>query len=1400
MNIKQLEENILFKIRNGDSNFTEEEKIVIQNKNYLSREIFIEVGKKNLKCTYEIADNYIPMCFENLDIEDIPNDIFSSACFSYLDCLLNNGYYGNGIIEFFESLNVNNEDIKKMKVLIEEKLNDRSIIFNKATCDSDTINVLLDYKRYDEIKKFNIDYNINNYVTEEIYQRIIKEWPYEEKPQIIIKYEKENGLYDYSIKDSFDVLFESYKKYDSSKEKIMSVVIDKMKVSDNLNSLTRDYNLIGFLDDYISNSVSRKDEIGKILFDRNCLRYANILLAKNKITQEEYNQKINYCIENKLEIPDDVLEKNYKEDDEEKIKYLLDTGKLDALKRIQQNKYLYSNIDEDLIKKYEEYIVEQIKSDNPYYDSLCKFIYMNLKNYPLISRAIIEKGKVSHLDFNKIDISIFTVDEICELIDGNQGIHIMNSKLAPEFIGEIVKKYFSEGKYEIVFSKGLLLQSVVDENVDFISKCLDNIVFANLVTSFGFDNIKHNKQIVYKLLTNELFVDKIIENINHDEKLADYYNEDTFSVIRDYYIKKYSFNPEHFDIIEKTFGPKIIRYLSNDGLKNIINLDEETFNKVIGLFPMSEYTMKDLEAGFESLIQYLYGRKKPEDMTIFPTFIHAMEDKNIEEIKRIKEKLIIYTKPEYIKLICDKYNLTGVTNADELLNIIIQKCDTEEREKYIDILHELTNEYILTSRENYRNNHFFEGKYKNFANYIEQILEAIDNNDNERLTVLICTVAAKLDDKFFKQFSMGNVITESFNKIDLMNFIVEKIKDPATRNQYLPVLKETVDYFYKIERNKHLKEISLGEELSLPYKLDEKSKINEGIRYIIEKCDTYYDKEMHSILDNISEILYEQKIDRSMVIDCINYYSGKKDCKNDLSLVQKNMPIVIRVATDYLYKNDVYDKRGKVVNSSELIDELDKKHKIKRIYTLDNTIDSYPVLLNLNIELLENGLFKNEELYNTLVVLMSKRKLHLLPDNLKELFDECGISSDYSDIASFINFFGPILESERKKLEASGKNPNQALSGLASIMINAETYSSISSVYSQILGEKDAKLIKANPKPNSAVRKIDGNQRLIEAIKLTIENYRRQDVTVPAFDTNVSFTSDEDDEKQLNVIVGNFTDTSNLTHGERTGACMRIGGVGESLFNFCLSNPNGFHIRFEDPETHEYISRVSGFRNGNTVFLNELRYSCDKNKYSDLDVVKACKETAKLLIEYGKDSECPIENVVISNQYAMASAKQKETHLNIGNNKEGLPNFYSDVGSSAIILATTAQDRDFVPVNFDKSHVPIYKPCRSKPLILTSEKELIGRINRVASIKTVLSGISYEDIGRMEFEEGLICGVVSDDWYIYVDKQKNIHYDYIDIDERAKVEIQHYLEVIDEIIKNAEKEKEETESDVYGLR
>ena len=89
-----------------------------------------------------------------------------------------------------------------------------------------------------------------------------------------------------------------------------------------------------------------------------------------------------------------------------------------------------------------------------------------------------------------------------------------------------------------------------------------------------------------------------------------------------------------------------------------------------------------------------------------------------------------------------------------------------------------------------------------------------------------------------------------------------------------------------------------------------------------------------------------------------------------------------------------------------------------------------------------------------------------------------------------------------------------------------------------------------------------------------------------------------------------------------------------------MEDENGFHVQFTDPDTGEFVSRVSGFRNGNSVFLNQLRFS-KSAKYSNANVVEACKLIATDIISSTKDSSTPVENVFISGDYSMSNSGLK---------------------------------------------------------------------------------------------------------------------------------------------------------------
>ena len=263
----------------------------------------------------------------------------------------------------------------------------------------------------------------------------------------------------------------------------------------------------------------------------------------------------------------------------------------------------------------------------------------------------------------------------------------------------------------------------------------------------------------------------------------------------------------------------------------------------------------------------------------------------------------------------------------------------------------------------------------------------------------------------------------------------------------------------------------------------------------------------------------------------------------------------------------------------------------------------------------------------------------------------------------------------------------------------------------------------------------------------------------------------------------------NLTYGERTGACMRIGGAGASLFDYCLNGKNGFHIRFSDPETNEFVSRVSCFRNGNTVFMNQLRNSVSI-KYKDEDLIEAAQMIGKELIELTKDSESPIKNVVINQRYAMYSSKKRTSHLGVEDVKKGLGSFYSDVDEAAIVLATANKDDSLIPIDLS-AKVPEYKPQRGRINYYESEKaqEMVEHYHMLDSL---LSGNSIES-GEIVLNENIVACISGDDWYISVDNKGKIEQFILSTTIRkndALKEMQASLEVLKKKIATMDKQEE----------
>ena len=853
--------------------------------------------------------------------------------------------------------------------------------------------------------------------------------------------------------------------------------------------------------------------------------------------------------------------------------------------------------------------------------------------------------------------------------------------------------------------------------------------------------IKINESI----LLSSSFLNTLIENKKFDEL---YFQINNCSFFVDPYLSdkamkiiKEEMNSNQ-DFIEKFF----LNNLNKSFIENIITNDLELRNYFL---KYSEFSL--------NLIMNNINHQEENENNYTKELYDSVKEYYISKYGLNNSKHLDYLVDNF------GYMLIRYIDNENIINLI--NLPDDKFDKIVNLFG--TREFTQTNAETIFDSIIqYKFRYENedIVNIFPNIMHSIADKDTKYIE-LIAEIIKNLDDNFFKKYPQFNEI-KGYKK-EFMGNLIKYIGSDNTLEQEnaINILHIFTDYYIANQREKYASKFDIRKKLGIPYEYDEK-----------DLAKTYGKRVVLTNLSNkiIRELTDKYDIDYDLARDIIFYYQGvyKFSPERENEIIP-NIKYLVKVLDEFVNNNCSYQK---------MVDEMPFLYldNVKKKYIYDRKEKNFlAILRELDVNSISNKLLDGEhdKEYESLLATMQKYRLHLLPEYFDDILNEQDIFFNADSITAFIEYYYKIYEREKKKLESLGKVPDKVLFSGINTIKTATIYASNSSVYSILFGKEDARLIKYNPNPNSS--SYTSKERLSTSVNYMIKNYQRDKVCIPTFNEEISFSSDNGHSKKMRVIVGNFTNPCNLTHGERTGACMRIGGAGSTLYDFCLSNKCGFHIRFE-AENGEYISRVSGFRNGNTVFLNELRCSCNTEKYSDQDVVSACKEVSKKIIEISKESEYPIDNVVIHKAYAMNSVPDKPINLEIayGDNKRGFDNdFYSDINNSGIILAST--DKPFAPIKFETEKLPEYLPARDIPYKGKGDDKLIEIINRVHSVKEVLDGKDYREVDEtIPLDEIILYGVANNDYYVYVNANGEVHDLLIDNDKRAIAEFEQAKEEV----------------------
>jgi len=1109
----------------------------------------------------------------------------------------------------------------------------------------------------------------------------------------------------------------------------------------------------------------------------------------------------------------------------------------------QERVEIFYDLDNPIYKKYKliNDFIEKCNSMNLYLFNEQEFSLIKGNNTQVLKlklnippketsrHFLLYDGFESMEDYNRANFSKLSDEEIVNIINGLEFNNHPNTidkiiYLIPFFKSDLLKHKYLEKYFDFSNTNSELTAIVLSFNADnykqyYLPKVKDKF---RVVMSLKDEKTKvkclkylnkqekqevllsiHNEDIIKSFLKKPLISKKIMVNLVDDELKESYFKKylpmisfkDRGSILASFNSKKKQiellnnlkseqaiFNyliaqnvlseKEIFDIAIKLKSDekkiKILNYIKNDILKNEILKSIKNINVII-----ANLDAIDSIEQFKKIIFDVPGVVlKKVDINKLPTLMHRLtllkkiNDKKytFELIEKAKDLFLVnpskYEDLDYfIDLYANEYSLNKehlkllVTKIgfeafkflknDNIKNAI--NFDDENFNKYLEIfnyenfnasLKNVKDLLFAFSQEQYRTS------YKDIINICDNILklmkleqkdEALKNirkvlsfNDANRILSLFGTKDLRESANIFLNQLIKKDNGESINLLhELSNYMIDKHRIQVTSNLF----DNSIQKIHKKLSNKGLIDYYIFSDIDLQKHL----------------------MLFSSFLSEEENVLINDNKRLESVI------SFKKSPSNDITnLLKKDLKIfdmiISKINNPNLLKNVInYDT---IVDSNLFECEINYGNKKDTELLLS-------IMSETNSLTLAGTLFNENDLYDKMLNFLKSTKILGIDEHINSR-----LNSELK--GSLITNFADIDDNYKDNSERTG----------IINYINGAAYfdSPDNRMYDALLGRKAYYYLKNDPGPNySHFSSID---KMKQALKLIKDVKSRKYLTVPPQE-KVYKTKNS---KKINVSIGEVNSFENLIVGEQTGSCMRLGGVGDSFWKFCLLNPSGFNIFFRNPETGEFISRVSCFRNGNTVFINELRESVDKN-YNSKDLSDVLVQAANTMIEQTKDSEFPIENVVVSNERSLKN-NTSTVNLNIDDARKGYKNFYSNIITrKAIVLATNAKNKAFTNVKLS-TNLPLYKASREKVKYLEGNKAA----KEVIHLKALQQFMSGNDI-QLQKEKVIAC-YAGQDWVIYVTNDYKIHHFYDEKNKEAMKEIKNTIDLIKKNVKFNEDELE----------
>jgi len=292
-------------------------------------------------------------------------------------------------------------------------------------------------------------------------------------------------------------------------------------------------------------------------------------------------------------------------------------------------------------------------------------------------------------------------------------------------------------------------------------------------------------------------------------------------------------------------------------------------------------------------------------------------------------------------------------------------------------------------------------------------------------------------------------------------------------------------------------------------------------------------------------------------------------------------------------------------------------------------------------------------------------------------------------------------------------------------------------------------------------------------------------------------------------------DTSILTCGIDTDSCFRIDGYDNDFLYYCALDKNGFVIKITD-SFDNFIGKASGFRNGNCVFINQLRTIYDEggNIYNGeyenekKEIIEAFKKACEDIISISQNNSSEIDKidfVFVTQSYSLTDYDSNVSNdienfigepinLDCDDWKEFIYNtrflsesdydcpFETDYGNYSLICMASSKKDNINKDDLIFKDVPaVYERKRNK--IIITDNPSVGLCKKINNIEAIKSYLTPDDFTFVEIPESSVV-FIGDNWYIIYNNGEIVKSCLLDDDSKAKIEFEATKQILEQYMLN----------------